>query len=51
MKPPRFRYGSHYSSPGVVLYFLVRQEPFTSLALELQGGHFDCPDRIFHDVR
>ena len=47
---PRFMYGSHYSSPGVVLYFLLRIEPFTSLALELQGGHFDCPDRVFHDA-
>ncbi|KAH8049651.1 hypothetical protein JL720_15558 [Aureococcus anophagefferens] len=46
----RFMYGSHYSSAGVVLHFLVRLEPFTSLALELQGGHFDCPDRLFFDV-
>jgi len=46
----RFLYGSHYSSPGVVLHFLIRQEPFTSMAIELQSGRFDCPDRLFFDV-
>lgn len=46
----RFLYGSHYSSPGVVLHFLLRQEPFTSMAIELQSGRFDCPDRLFFDM-
>jgi WD40 repeat protein len=46
----RFLYGSHYSSPGVVLHFLLRQEPFTSMAVELQSGRFDCPDRLFFDM-
>ena len=46
----RFLYGSHYSSPGVVLHFLLRQEPFTTMAIELQSGRFDCPDRLFYDV-
>ena len=46
----RFLYGSHYSSPGVVLYLLIRQEPFTTMAIELQSGRFDCPDRLFFDV-
>ena len=34
----KFIFGSHYSSPGVVLHYLIRQEPFTSLAIDLQGG-------------
>jgi len=46
----RFLYGSHYSSPGIVLHFLLRQEPFTSMAIDLQGGRFDCPDRLFFDM-
>lgn len=46
----KFLYGSHYSSPGVVLYFLMRQEPFTSMHIELQSGRFDCPDRLFYDI-
>ena len=45
----RFLYGSHYSSPGIVLHYLIRQEPFTSMAIELQSGRFDCPDRLFFD--
>ena len=46
----RFMYGSHYSSAGSVLHYLVRQEPFTSLAIALQGGRFDLPDRLFSSV-
>lgn len=46
----RFLYGSHYSSPGIVLHFLIRQEPFTTMAIELQSGRFDCPDRLFFDI-
>lgn len=32
---------------GIVLFWLLRQEPFTGLARELQGGHFDHADRYF----
>jgi len=35
---PPFHYGSHYSSAGIVLYYLVRRQPFTSLSKDLQGG-------------
>ncbi|XLR30860.1 hypothetical protein S83_058760 [Arachis hypogaea] len=47
---PKFRYGSHYSSAGTVLYYLVRVEPFTTLAIKLQGGKFDHANRMFSDV-
>ena len=46
----KFLYGSHYSSPGVILHYLIRQEPFTSMAIDLQSGRFDCPDRLFFDI-
>lgn len=46
----KFLYGSHYSSPGIILHFLIRQEPFTSMAIDLQSGRFDCPDRLFFDI-
>lgn len=46
----KFLYGSHYSSPGLILHFLIRQEPFTSMAIDLQSGKFDCPDRLFFDL-
>lgn len=48
---PKFMYGSHYSSAGTVLHYLLRLEPFTSHAIELQGGNFDHPDRLFRSVK
>ena len=47
---PPFMYGSHYSSPGAVLFYLIRLEPFTSMYIDLQGGKFDHADRMFLDV-
>ena len=47
---PPFLYGSHYSSAGVVLFYLLRLQPWTSLALEQQGGRFDVPDRLFFSI-
>ncbi|KAH9107314.1 hypothetical protein AeMF1_017333 [Aphanomyces euteiches] len=47
---PKFMYGSHYSHVGAVLYYLVRLEPFTSLARRVQGGRFDHADRLFHSI-
>ncbi|KAG9149664.1 hypothetical protein Leryth_017584 [Lithospermum erythrorhizon] len=34
---PSFYYGSHYSSMGIVLFYLIRLEPFTALHRNLQG--------------
>ncbi|GIQ81794.1 hypothetical protein KIPB_002812 [Kipferlia bialata] len=48
MRP--FHYGTHYSSSGVVIHFLVRMEPFTRQMVRLQSGKFDHPDRMFHDM-
>ena len=47
---PPFLYGSHYSSAGIALHYLIRMEPFTSLAISLQGGRFDLPDRLFDSI-
>jgi WD40 repeat protein len=47
---PQFHYGSHYSSAGIVLYFLVRMEPYTTYFRILQGGKFDHADRMFDSV-
>jgi len=46
---PKFHYGSHYSSAGTVLHYLIRMEPFTSQFLALQGK-FDHADRLFSSV-
>ena len=45
-----FHYGTHYSSSGYVLQYLFRLEPYSRMALELQGGTFDHPDRLFHSI-
>lgn len=47
---PRFHYGSHYSSAGAVLFYLLRLEPYTTQFICLQGGKFDYPDRLFSSV-
>ena len=43
-------YGTHYSCAAYVLYYLMRLEPFSRLALRLQGGRFDVADRLFHNL-
>lgn len=48
MSDPKFLYGSHYSTPGFVLYYLVREMPQYMLCL--QNGRFDHPDRMFNSV-
>jgi len=48
LKP--FLYGSHYSNPPTILFYMIRIEPFSTLCTQLQNGKFDCPDRIFNSV-
>ncbi|KAF7269361.1 hypothetical protein GWI33_017614 [Rhynchophorus ferrugineus] len=48
MSSPKFIYGSHYSTPGFVLYYLARLYPHYVLCM--QGGRFDHPDRMFNSV-
>lgn len=43
-----FLYGTHYSAPGYVLYYLVRNMPEHMLCL--QNGKFDAADRMFYDI-
>ena len=46
-----YHYGSHYSNCGIVVHFLLRLEPFTTQARELQGGNFDVADRLFISLK
>lgn len=43
---PVFLYGSHYSTPAFVSFYLVREYPEWQLCL--QNGRFDHPNRLFH---
>lgn len=46
--PPRFLYGTHYSTPAYVLFYLVRAAPEYMLCL--QNGKFDAADRMFFSM-
>ncbi|KAK9055749.1 hypothetical protein SSX86_026834 [Deinandra increscens subsp. villosa] len=48
---PKFHYGSHYSSAGIVLFYLIRLPPFSAENQKLQGGQFDHADRLFSNLR
>ena len=45
---PPYLYGTHYSAPGYVLYWLIRAAP--AHHLRLQSGRYDAPDRQFHSI-
>ncbi|DBA77988.1 hypothetical protein WJX77_012160 [Trebouxia sp. C0004] len=45
---PPFLYGTHYSCPGYVMYWLVRAAP--AHLLRLQNGRFDVADRLFYSI-
>jgi len=47
---PPFHHGTHYSSSAVVMYFLVRLNPFAAQSARYQGGRLDVADRLFHSV-
>eukprot|EP00927_Polykrikos_kofoidii_P032708 TRINITY_DN27782_c1_g1_i1.p1 TRINITY_DN27782_c1_g1~~TRINITY_DN27782_c1_g1_i1.p1 ORF type:complete len:1452 (+),score=209.77 TRINITY_DN27782_c1_g1_i1:602-4957(+) len=50
MEEEAYHYGTHYSTPAFVMYFMIRLEPFRSLAMALQGGRYDVPDRLFNSL-
>ncbi len=43
-------YGSMYSNVIYVTYYLIRLLPFSKLAIEIQGGKFDCYARMFKSI-
>jgi WD40 repeat protein len=49
--PASHLYRTGYSSPLSVYRFLLRQEPFTTLHIDLQGGRFDIAARQFSSIR
>lgn len=49
MQEPKFLYGTHYSTPGYVIGYLVRQQPL--YMLKIQSGKFDKPDRLFFSIK
>lgn len=47
---PPFHHGTHYSTSGGVLYFLLRMEPYSTFARIFQGGELDVASRLFDSM-
>ena len=45
-----FHHGSHYSNGGIVTYYMLRIEPYTTQSKSIQGGSFDIADRLFNSM-
>ena len=45
---PPYLYPTHYSSPGTIVYYLIRKVP--EFVIKLQNGVFGPTDRIFRGV-
>ena len=43
-------YGTSYSNPFYVSYYLIRLFPYSHISIELQGKSFDNPNRLFFSV-
>ena len=43
-------FGTHYSTSSYVYYYLMREEPFTTLLVKLQGYKQENPDRMFYSL-
>ena len=48
---PNYHFGSHYSSPAIIMQYLIRMSPFNKGHKELQGGKFDLADRLFFSLQ
>jgi hypothetical protein len=46
-----YMYSSGYSCPLHIGLWMLRLEPFTQVHIDIQGGHFDLPARLFSSVR
>ncbi|OHT13650.1 Beige/BEACH domain containing protein [Tritrichomonas foetus] len=46
---PHYNYGTHYSYPANILFFMMRVEPYTLYSVMLHAG-FDHPDRQFFSI-
>ena len=43
-------FGIHYSTSAYVYYYLMREEPFTTLLIQLQGYKQENPERMFYSL-
>ena len=43
-------FGTHYSTSSYIYFFLMREEPYTTLLVKLQGYKQENPDRMFFSL-
>ena len=43
-------FGTHYSTSAYIYYYLMREEPYTTLLVKLQGYKQENPDRMFYSI-
>ena len=43
-------YGTHYSTSSYIYFYLMREEPYTTLLVKLQGYKQENPDRMFFSL-
>ena len=41
-------YGTHYTTSSYIYFYLMREEPYTTLLIKLQGNKQENPDRMFY---
>ena len=46
--PPPFYYGTHYSCAGYALHYLIRLQPYSSMAIALQGNYLPHADLLYY---
>ena len=46
-----YYFSQHYSTSGFILFYLVRQIPFTYAHIDLQSGKFDLSERLFSSMK
>ena len=43
-------FGTHYSTSSYIYFYLMREEPYTTLLIKLQGYNQENPDRMFLSI-
>ncbi|OHT04027.1 Beige/BEACH domain containing protein [Tritrichomonas foetus] len=45
-----YLYSSAFSCPLTVCLYMIRLEPYTTMHIDIQGGQFDVPARVFSSI-
>ena len=51
MEMTPYLFSSCFLCPLTVCLYMLRLEPYTTMHIDIQGGHFDVPSRVFSSVK